>query len=334
MKKSMLALAIMAAVGSSAVLAASPNVKGGTSNSSKVAVNTPSNHFMFGGGNSGLKLNGSILGYIDIAGGPVNGSNAAINARGDGTIMTPADLGLFGSTKIAQVWNATASVNGASGDYANFAINSVRQIDPPFFAPQFGGLVIGQVAATSTGAPADPVVPLAVGSGVYFGEWAPAVSNPVDDNTDLNMGHADRTVWYVGDNAVANMPELVEAEYNVVGIRRTGITTSGYGDNLPDSPDLYTGVLTANYDPLTTTGDITGSISRYSGTGADIVEFDKVGDLTSISSNGTFGNATGSIEGRFYNNATALAGIYQGGSGTADDVAFGGSYNGNGTITP
>tara|TARA_X000001388_G_scaffold50830_2_gene36791 strand:+ start:11429 stop:12388 length:960 start_codon:yes stop_codon:yes gene_type:complete len=319
MKKSTLALTVMALLGSGAVVAAPA---GGTSNSSGVDVGA-SNHFMFGGGNSGLKLNGSAMGYIDIAGGPVNGSNAAISARDDGTIMTPSDLGLFGSSKIAQVWNDTASVSGGS-DTANVAINSVRQITPPFFAPQFGGLVIGQVGATSSGSPADPVVPLSVGSGVYFGEWAPAVASPVDDSTDLNMSSANRTVWYVGDNAVTSTPNMVNAQYNVVGIRQTG-----EGTNLPTAHELYTGTLTANYGPGTNT--LTGSIDR----GLETVSFDSV----AINSTGGFTGSgsdavgTGSIDGHFYNGAHELAGIYTT-TNASDGVAFGGSHNGSGTITP
>ena len=321
MKKSTLALTVTALLGSGAVVAAPA---GGTSNSSGVDVGA-SNHFMFGGGNSGLKLNGSALGYIDIAGGPVNGSNAAISARGDGTIMTPSDLGLFGSSKTAQVWNDTASVSGGS-DTANVAISSVRQINPPFFAPQFGGLVIGQVGATSSGSPADPVVPLSVGSGVYFGEWAPAVASPVDYSTDLNMSSANRTVWYVGDNAVTSTPDLIDAEYNVVGIRQTG-----EGTNLPAAHELYTGTLTANYSTSSASGAITGSIDR----GLETVGFDSVAiDSTGrFSGGGSDAIGTGFIEGRFYNGAHELAGIYTT-TNASDGVAFGGSHNGNGTITP
>lgn len=39
------------------------------------------------------------------------------------------------------------------------------------------------------------------------------------------------------------------------------------------------------------------------------------------------------ISGKFYNNAEALAGIYTGGTSAADHVAFGGSHNGNGSIS-
>lgn len=138
---------------------------------------------------------------------------------------------------VAQVWKDTASVSDGSND-ANFAINSVRQITTLSFAPQFGGLVVGQVADASG-------TPLAVESGVYFGEWAPrAAGTPPLDSTDLNMASADRTVWYVGDNAVteANMQTEINATYGVIGINGVGTAAGG----TPDNPNLYTGQLTAN----------------------------------------------------------------------------------------
>ena len=58
MKKSMIALSVMALLGSGAAMAASPNVKGGTSSLAGVAVGS-SNHIMFSGGNSGVALNGA-----------------------------------------------------------------------------------------------------------------------------------------------------------------------------------------------------------------------------------------------------------------------------------
>ena len=192
---------------------------------------------MFGGKNSGLALNGADT-YIDLAGGPIKGSNNAIAARGNGTILKPADMGMPAlPINVAQVWKDTASVSDGSND-ANFAINSVRQITTLSFAPQFGGLVVGQVADASG-------TPLAVESGVYFGEWAPrAAGTPPLDSTDLNMASADRTVWYVGDNAVteANMPTEINATYGVIGINGVGTAAGG----TPDNPNLYTGQLTAN----------------------------------------------------------------------------------------
>lgn len=308
MKKSTLALAVMAMVGSGAALAAP---LGGTSNSAGVAVGA-SNHSLFGGGNSGVALSGAGS-YIDLAGGPIKGSNTAIAARGDGTIMRPADIGMLPlPINIAQVWNATDSSNGA-----NFAINSIRQITQISLAPQFGGLVIGQVANASG-------TPLAVGSGVYFGEWAPrAAGTPPSNSTDLNMGSASRTVWYVGDNAVtsANMPTAISATYGVIGINGVGTAAGG----TPDSPNLYKGTLTATYG--SGSGSITGTIDRA----GHSINFAG----TSIGDKGTFANAASdpTIQGRFYNGAEALAGIYTGGATPQQDVAFGGSKI-SGTITP
>ncbi|EXF45985.1 hypothetical protein BAY1663_01512 [Pseudomonas sp. BAY1663] len=311
MKKSTLALAIMALVGSGAAFAASPNVQGGSSNPAGVVVGS-SNHSLFGGGNSGVALDGAGS-YIDLAGGPIKGSNTAIAARGDGTIMRPADIGMLPlPIDIAQVWNATDSSSGA-----NFAINSIRQITQISLAPQFGGLVIGQVANASG-------APLAVGSGVYFGEWAPrAAGTPPSNSTDLNMGSASRTVWYVGDNAVtsANMPTAISATYGVIGINGVGTAAGG----TPDSPNLYKGTLTATYG--SGSGSITGTIDRA----GHSINFAG----TSIGDKGTFANAASdpTIQGRFYNGAEALAGIYTGGATPQQDVAFGGSKI-SGTITP
>lgn len=315
MKKTTLALAIMALVGSGAALAASPNVQG--SSSGPGVATGPSDHNPFGGLNSGLALNGADT-YIDLAGGPINGSNNAIADHGNGAIMTPSDMGMPNlPINVAQVWKDTESVNGAGSTYANFAVNNIRQITTLPIASQFGGLVIGQVAANSSGAPASPVVPLAVGSGVYFGEWAPrAAGTPPANSTNLNMTDAGRTVWYVGDNAVTAMPTLVNAVYGVIGINQTGTDAAGnvLPGGLPGNQNFYTGKLTANYG--SGTGSITGIIDR----GSSSINFAG----TSIGSNGTFNNGS-TIEGRFYNNADALAGIYTGGTSAADHVAFGGS---------
>ncbi len=311
MKKSTLALAIMALIGSGAAMAASPNVQGNSSGSG-VATGS-SDHNPFGGLNSGLALNGAAT-YIDLAGGPIKGSNNAIAARGNGTILKPADMGMPAlPINVAQVWKDTASVSDGSNN-ANFAINSVRQITTLSFAPQFGGLVVGQVADASG-------TPLAVESGVYFGEWAPrAAGTPPLNSTDLNMASADRTVWYVGDNAVKDgeMPTLVNAVYGVIGINGVGTAAGG----TPDNPNLYTGQLTANYGAGT--GSITGTIDR----GSNSISFAG----TNINSNGAFSNNS-TINGHFYNGANELAGIYTGAAGATDDVAFGGSKI-SGTITP
>ena len=300
MKKSMIAISVMALIGSGAAMAAS----GGSSNTANVAGGN-SNHILFGGGNSGLKFENSLMGFIDIAKGPVNGSNTAIASKGQGAIMTGADAGAPVSMDIAQVWNASAT-QGTS----KFMINSVRQVNTFFLAPQFGGLVIGQVANASG-------TPLAIGSGVYFGEWAPRASGtPPTNSTNLNMSSSSRTVWYVGDNPTTSMPTLANATYNVIGIQGVGTAS----DNLPTAPKLYGGTLTANYNG--SNGTLTGSITN----GTSTVNFNPTGNATTFtaSTNGKFINQTKTIEGQFYNNASALAGIYKGGTAAAS-VAFGGS---------
>jgi len=199
--------------------------------------------------------------------------------------------------RIAQAWHNTQS------NVAN--VYSLRQIiNPPLsFAPRLGGLVVGQVKASNSTSYSN-------GSGVYFGEWAPQVSSPDRGNsTDLNMGSAERVVWYAGDNAVSRMPTLVNAQYRVVGIRQTGV-----GNNLPHAPNLYAGTLTANY--RSGNGALTGALAR----GGERVDFAGTG----ISADGKFSNGT-TLNGRFYNNAAALAGIYTGGQTRADHVAFGGN---------
>ena len=120
------------------------------------------------------------------------------------------------------------------------------------------------------------------------------------------MADSKRTVWYVGDNPTRNMPKLVNAKYNVLGVNK----------HTPGRNDFYTGTLTANYG--TGSGSLTGSISRP----GDSVNFAG----TNIRSNGTFdnGKANEHITGRFYgNSAEALAGIVDR-TGADKDVAFGG----------
>jgi hypothetical protein len=323
MQKSILTLAIVTAMTSTAAMAASDNVQGGSSGS--LVLTGASTHSWFDKGNSGLRLNNSSAGYIDLADGPIRGSNAAIAEQGNGGYLQPKHVlgGILGFPNIAQVWKDEASVSGAT-EYANFTVNSIRQITTLSLAPQFGGLVIGQVGENTSNVdgPADPVVPLAVGSGVYFGEWAPRVGSPAASGTDLNMTSAERTVWYVGDNAVTSMPTAIDATYGVIGISQTGTDASGVtlAGGLPNNLNLYTGQLDVTY--ASGSGSITNSITR----GADSINFAG----TTINSNGTFNNGT-TIEGRFYNGAQALAGMYT--DGAVADVAFGGSKI-SGTITP
>ena len=293
MKKTLIATAILAVAASSAMHAQAANVQGGSSNGNMVAVgysNFPL--FITSLGYTGLSMkrtDGWFSSYIDVHGGPVSivGSRSVANSSGAYYATVP----VFAFVKVAQVWHNTR--DSAANVY------SIRQVMTPYlpFWPQFGGLVVGQVKGTTKG------------NGVYFGEWAKSVPylNP-GDSTDLNMANGSRTVWYAGDNAVTRMPTLVAAKYDVTGIRQTGV-----GDNMPYAPKLYKGVLTANYSGGR--GTIDGAIAR----GRDRVDFAG----TTIASNGKFtkGNA---IEGRFYNNAEALAGIYKGRT-AADHVAFGGT---------
>ena len=225
---------------------------------------------------------------------PINGNNPYANV--DGT-RNPKHLrlgdvkpvvGWFYNPKLGQVWYENR--------HNNTEVYSVRQITEPKlpFAPKFGGLVIAKVPG------------MGEGNNVFFGEWAPRKGNPSDNSTDLNMADSKRTVWYVGDNPTRNMPKLVNAKYNVLGVNK----------HTPGRNDFYTGTLTANYG--TGSGSLTGSISRP----GDSVNFAG----TNIRSNGTFdnGKVNEHITGRFYgNSAEALAGIVDR-TGADKDVAFGG----------
>lgn len=291
MKKTVIATALLALAASPA-FAQAPNVQGGSSNPGNVLVG-PSDFppIITPAGYAGLRMkraDGAWSGYVNIAAGPIAQVTANATANTAGPFY--ASFPLIPSIKIAQVWynnqNPTANV---------YSLRQVTSI-PIAGWPQFGGLVVGQVKGT------------AAGNGVYFGEWSPPVASPSTGNsTNLNMTSSGRTVWYAGDNAVTSMPALVNAQYSVVGIRQTGV-----GTNLPHAPELYTGTLTANYGG--SSGSITGSIAR----GSSSVNFAG----TSIAAAGTFSNGS-TINGRFYNSANALAGIYTGG-GTGDHVAFGG----------
>jgi len=283
-----------ALIGASLALAAShapaATVLGGTSNDTNVDWASST---LFGSGNAGLIFNGGSA-AIDLAGGPIAQSNNAISRGPDASgnyYLKGSDINflaglILGNTQIAQVWRNDVVYNGDTT-----TINSVRQmIVPPLpFMPDFGGLVIGKVD----------------GSPVYFGEWAPKGPNySAPDNADLNMGSADRTVWYVGENPTTSMPTLVNAQYNVVGINQHN----------PENPSVYQGVLTATYGG--SSGTLAGSIVR----GADAVNFAN----TTINSQGAFTNGS-SISGQFYGSqAEALAGIYTGAT-AQDHVAFGGA---------
>ncbi|WP_225422450.1 Slam-dependent surface lipoprotein [Pseudomonas huaxiensis] len=291
MQKHALAIAIIMTLSATGAMAAT--VAGGSSAPAKVA---PGQSNLFGSNNAGLSFAGSST-VIDIAGGPVAQSNNAIarGAESNGkTYLKGQDVNflagiVLGDTKVAQVWKNNVSYNGDTT-----TINSVRQmIVPPLpFMPDFGGLVIGKVE----------------GSAVYFGEWAPKGANYAAlASTDLNMSSADRTVWFSGENPTTSMPTLVNAQYNVVGINQHN----------PEAPNVYTGVLTANYVANGSNNQLSGSLARAGSTALDFTG-------TQIQSTGSFSKGT-VISGQFYNNANALAGIHTGGVGAQDDVAFGGA---------
>lgn len=285
------AVAALALAGVSSAFAQAPNVQGGSSNMNNVqtgASTFPNIPIIAPNGYAGIRVwrnDNTWSGYIPLVA-PVTLTALAATANSAGPFY--ADIP-FTSIRVAQVWwnNLNPVAN----------VHSLRQVTYPAAAgwPHFGGLVVGQVKGTT-------------GGNVYFGEWSPPVASPSTGNsTDLNMTSSGRTVWYAGDNAVTSMPTLVNAQYSVVGIRQTGV-----GTNLPHAPQLYTGTLTANYSG--SSGSITGSIAR----GSSSVNFAG----TSIAAAGTFSNGS-TINGRFYNSANALAGIYTGG-GAGDHVAFGG----------
>ena len=295
------------------VAAAKPGINdyGGSSELKNVAPGQ-SDAIPFGAGKAGLRFvnGGNWSASINLENGPVkhigikykqgtqkvpiNGNNPYANV--DGTRnpkhlrlgdVTPV-IGWFYNPKLGQVWYENR--------HNNTEVYSVRQITEPKlpFAPKFGGLVIAKVPG------------MGEGNNVFFGEWAPRKGNPSDNSTDLNMADGKRTVWYVGDNPTRNMPKLVNAKYNVLGVNK----------HTPGRNDFYTGTLTANYG--TGSGSLTGSISRP----GDSVNFAG----TNIRSNGTFdnGKVNEHITGRFYgNSAEALAGIVDR-AGADKDVAFGG----------
>ena len=295
MKQRLLTVAVASALALFAA-SASADVAGGTSNSANVAPTPASGLPFFAPDRAGLVFHNGGSFHIDLANGPIQYANAAIARGPDGSgnyYLRGEDIGflpglLFGD--IAQVWR-----NDVVYNVKTTAINSIRQLITPQFplaglVPDFGGLVIATVP----------------GSPVYFGEWSPKPAGTIPyASTDLNMGSAQRTVWYVGENPTTSTPTLIDVKYNVIGINQHN----------PANPNVYTGVLNARYG--TTTPGLTGSITR----GSDSINFAG----TNITATGTFTNGS-SISGQFYGaNAAALAGIYTGGSSAQDHVAFGGA---------
>jgi len=304
MKRTLTTAAILALFGTSVVHAQAVNLKGSSTNEDYVKVG-PSKFPPFGGplGYSGLQMrraDGEMSDFVDIYGGPITQVTNAIGANANKAGPYYANFP-FTWYKIAQVW-----LNNQSLAANVYSLRQTSHLGTSSW-PQFGGLVVGQVKGTNKG------------SGVYFGEWSQSTGSPsTTASAKLNMADASRTAWYVGDNAVTSMPTLVNALYDVVGINQTGTDAAGtvLAGGLPHAPNLYTGVLTANYNG--SGGTLNGAISRSVGANVQTVDFAGTG----IDANGSFGNGT-SINGQFYNNADALAGVYRG-SSTSNHVAFGG----------
>ena len=308
--KTMLATVLLASFG-----IASAGIAGGSSNQAHVR-DGESDIMPFGSGDPGLSLSNdgnAFSFYVNLENGPVTKINrkfggTPINGHNnwygnaDGTRnpqhLRAADvflpLSLFVREPLGQVWYEKR--------HNNTEVYSVRQMAELSSSgvaakiPKFGGLVIAKVP----GMPRE--------GNVFFGEWAPRKNGTAPDNsTDLNMGSSQRTVWYVGENPTQNMPRLVNARYNVLGVNQ----------HTPGRNDFYTGVLTANYGAGK--NELSGSISRP----GDSVNFAD----TKIQSDGSFNNgryAADKITGRFYGGgAEALAGIVDR-AGVDKDVAFGG----------
>lgn len=252
----------------------------GGSSTAYVAVG-PSN--LQGTGEAGIAMPTTVGGTANVSkivsfkSGPIAQTNALIPTAG----TTSAHI-MMNGVKISETWKSSVAYGTQ--------VYSYRQISDPLpNFPQFGGEVIAKVPGVE----------------VYFGEWAPRKTGVQPDNsTDLNLTSANRTVFYAGENATTNMPTLVNAKYDVVGIKRFD----------PSAPSVSSGTLTANYGG--SGGTLAGSIAGGAGT----VNFTG----TNIASNGSFQNATGFIKGQFYGSgAEALAGIYNNGTASAS-VAFGG----------
>lgn len=219
----------------------------------------------------------SLTDVVSFREGPIDKTNLALSnaASGNGYIT-------IGTTTISETWKHTIT----SGVGKGTEVYAYRQINPPLpNYPHFGGEVVAKVH----------------GQEVYFGEWAPwNGSTGVPHSTDLNMDDDRRTVFYVGENPTASMPNMTNVSYDVVGIKKY-------------NPDTQAGmsVSTLNVNFNSTSVAITGTLGGVDFSG------------TNVSSNGSFTNGS-TITGQFYgNSAEALAGMYNT-TGVDDDMAFGG----------
>ena len=250
MKTSQLTLAVLLTAAFSS--AYSVEVKGGDSSKGQLIQAAESDSLPFGAGAAGIKVStgNGLSNSINLQAGPaqrirnkygnapINGGNqnANVNGTANPKYLQPGDInpiaGWFSKTKLAQVWYEKRA--------NNTEVFSVRQMADPKLpiAPKFGGMTFAKVPTAATN--------------VFFGEWAPRKgnSNQIANSTDLNMNDGNRTVWFVGENPTANMPKLVNAKYNVLGINK----------HTPGKNDFYTGVLTANYG--TGKNELAGTISR------------------------------------------------------------------------
>ncbi len=312
MKASQLTLAVLltAAFGSAYAV----EVQGGSSNTKAIKVGS-SSLIPFGAGRAGIAISNAADGNysfsVNLENGParrirdkygrtpINGGNqnANVNGTANPKYLTPGDvnpvLGWFSSEKLGQVWYEKRANNTEV-----FSVRQMAELSEKGLlkkAPKFGGMTFAKVPTAATN--------------VFFGEWAPRKGNPPDNSTDLNMADGKRTVWYVGENPTTNMPNLVKAQYNVLGVNK----------HTPGQNDFYTGTLTANYGG--SKGSLIGNLTR----GSDSIDFAG----TNINSRGIFdnGKADEHISGRFYGSgAEALAGIVDrdGQAGVDRDIAFGG----------
>lgn len=312
MKASQLTLAILltAAFGSAYAV----EVQGDSSNTKAIKVGS-SSLIPFGAGRAGIAISNAADGNysfsVNLENGParrirdkygrtpINGGNQNVNVNGAANprYLTPSDvnpvLGWFSSEKLGQVWYEKRANNTEV-----FSVRQMAELSEAGLlkkAPKFGGMTFAKVPTAATN--------------VFFGEWAPRKgnSNQITNSTDLNMNDGNRTVWFVGENPTANMPKLVNAKYNVLGINK----------HTPGKNDFYTGILTANYG--TGKNELAGTISRA----GDSINFAN----TKIESSGKFDNHknTEHITGHFYGSgAEALAGIVDR-AGADKDVAFGGA---------
>lgn len=312
MKASQLTLAVLLAAAFGSAYAV--EVQGGSSNTKAIKVGS-SSLIPFGAGRAGIAISNAANDKhsfsINLENGParrirdkygrtpINGGNqnANVNGAANPRYLTPSDvnpvLGWFSSEKLGQVWYEKRANNTEV-----FSVRQMAELSDKGLlanAPKFGGMTFAKVPTAATN--------------VFFGEWAPRKgnSNQIANSTDLNMNDGNRTVWFVGENPTANMPKLVNAKYNVLGINK----------HTPGKNDFYTGVLTANYG--TGKNELAGTISRA----GDSINFAN----TKIESSGKFDNHknTEHITGRFYGSgAEALAGIVDR-AGADKDVAFGGA---------